>query len=512
MTQIGVPRLENRMSHRVIANRRITEPYRQSIRWVRLVALLLSTGAALQAQADALPQYLKASNAGAGDNFGFALAAEGDTLVVGASAESGDGSSPDDDSQSSAGAVYVFERSDDGDWVQQAYLKASNAEAGDGFGISVAISGDTIVVGAIGESSDDGTPEDNLATASGAVYVFVRNEQEQWTQQALLKASNFGVGDFFGNSVSVSGDWLLVGAYSEDGDGSDPADDSADEAGAAYVFKRDSGGNWTQQAYLKAANAEAADLFGFNTLLHQGVAFVSATGEASDGSNSSDNSAPIAGAVYAFEADSEGVWQQTAYLKASNADSEDFFGVALTADDNLVAISAQGERSNGSGPDDDSLQFAGAVYVFKRIAQGAYEQAAYIKSPAPKVFESFGRSVALRGDDLLVGAIGSEQPDPKDADEPALLAGGVFRYEQKAPGQWVYQEAFASPNPDSDDLFGIGVALTEHAVIAGAALEDGDGTSPEDNSASDAGAVYVFQRPVLPLPPLVFKDGFEDVP
>ncbi|MBN1538004.1 MAG: FG-GAP repeat protein, partial [Anaerolineales bacterium] len=140
------------------------------------------------------------------------------------------------------------------------YLKASNTGSEDLFGRSVAVSGDTVVVGATGEASSatgvDGDQTDNSASGSGAAYVFVRSSGV-WSQQAYLKASNTGANDFFGGSVAISGDTVVVGAMHEDssatGVDGDQTNNSADASGAAYVFVR-SNGDWSQQAYLKASN------------------------------------------------------------------------------------------------------------------------------------------------------------------------------------------------------------------------------------------------------------------
>src|SRR5262249_28586387 len=156
---------------------------------------------------------------------------------------------------------------------QQAYLKASNTDAADRFGYSVAISGDTIVVGAYGESSKatgiNGNQSDNSANLAGAAYVFVRSGTA-WRQQAYLKASNTDAGDRFGNSVAVSGDTVVVGAVLESsnatGVNGDQINNSAAGAGAAYVFVR-SGATWNQQAYLKASNTDAADQFGVSVAI-----------------------------------------------------------------------------------------------------------------------------------------------------------------------------------------------------------------------------------------------------
>ena len=160
-----------------------------------------------------------------------------------------------------SGAAYVFVRSGTV-WALQALLKALNGESFDNFGNSVSISGDTIVVGAPGESSNlTGGPSDNSAINAGAAYVFVRNGTS-WTQQAMLKASNAEAGDGFGNSVAISGELSVVGAAGEDSDPNNGAEDNSTlSAGAAYVFIR-AGTNWTQQALLKSIDAEARDGFG----------------------------------------------------------------------------------------------------------------------------------------------------------------------------------------------------------------------------------------------------------
>src|SRR5689334_9698038 len=166
--------------------------------------------------------YIKASNTGADDQFGYLIAFSGDTLVVGAPLEdsnaNGVNGNQTNDNSTDSGAVYVFTRNA-GVWTQQAYLKASNTNSGDQFGVSVAIDGDTLAVGATSESSNatgvNGDQTNHLAPDSGAVYVFTRTSGV-WSQQAYIKASNTDAGDQFGVSVALAGDTLAVGAHHED--------------------------------------------------------------------------------------------------------------------------------------------------------------------------------------------------------------------------------------------------------------------------------------------------------
>ena len=195
--------------------------------------------------------YVKASNTGAGDLFGYsvALSSDGKTLAVGAYGErsnaSGIGGDQSDNS-SRSGAVYVFSRNGSA-WSQEAYVKASNTGVDDAFGYSVALSadGNPLVVGAVNEASNatgiGGDQTDDSAPSAGAVYVFTRSSSI-WSQAAYVKASNTGAGDDFGYSVALSadGNTLAVGAYEEDssatGIGGDQADDLQSSSGAVYLF------------------------------------------------------------------------------------------------------------------------------------------------------------------------------------------------------------------------------------------------------------------------------------
>jgi hypothetical protein len=191
-------------------------------------------------------------------------------------------------------------------------LKASNADAGDWFGEAVGISGDSIIIGAYAEKSTatgvNGDQTINVPGGGGAAYVFIRNGAV-WTQEAYLKASNTGTGDFFGDSVSISGDTVVVGAYSEDSDGigvgavGSLPEDQHFNSGAAYVFVRNTG-VWSQQAYLKASNTGRADWLGRAISVDGELVVVGSTQEDSNATgingNQSDESADSAGAAYIF--------------------------------------------------------------------------------------------------------------------------------------------------------------------------------------------------------------------
>ncbi len=281
--------------------------------------------------------YLKPSNFGGG--FGWGVSISGDYAVVGAPNESNSATTihnsdnaviTDEGTAYHSGAAYIFKRDPStGEWIQDAYLKASNAGAKDEFGRGVAINGDYAIVGARGEdnSSTSINNADNASSAdagtaenSGAAYIFKRDPVTgDWIQDAYLKASNAGTGDGLGwHTLSINGDFAIVGAPSEANSSRsinnvDNAiiaddDDGTTNSGAAYIFKRDpTTGDWIQDAYLKASHG--GGLFGFSVSLSENQTIVAARGDLNsfrgidnvdNGSIADDETAPGSGAAYIF--------------------------------------------------------------------------------------------------------------------------------------------------------------------------------------------------------------------
>ncbi|RLB46954.1 MAG: hypothetical protein DRJ42_26480, partial [Deltaproteobacteria bacterium] len=389
-------------------------------------------------------------------------------------------------------------------WVQEEYLKASNAGADDAFGSSVALSadGNTLAVGAPLEKSAasdiGGLQSDDTASNAGAVYVFTR-AGEMWTQQAYIKASNTDVDDSFGGSVSLSadGNTLAVGAMGEasaantiDGDQSN---NSASDAGAVYVFTR-VGETWAQQAYVKASNTDAEDFFGGSVSLSADgdTLAVGARGEGSATTNingdESDDEADGAGAVYVFTRSGE-TWAQEAYVKASNAERLDSFGesVSLSSDGNTLAVGAVGEDSAATtinGDQGAGAANAGAAYVFVRSA-GEWTQEAYVKASHSAGNFFFGRTVSISADGNTLVASSS-------------VGIGYAYVFTKSGGSWAEQTRLIASNASSGDRFAGSLSLSSdgNSLAIGAAEEDGAGAgAPEsDNSVEWAGATYVFRR------------------
>ncbi|MBN1373299.1 MAG: FG-GAP repeat protein [Anaerolineaceae bacterium] len=397
---------------------------------------------------------------------------------------------------------------------QDAYLKASNTDANDLFGTSVAISGNTAVVGSFFEDSAatgiDGDQTDNSATDSGAVYVFVRTSNG-WSQQAYLKASNTNGNDYFGQSVAISGDTIVIGAYGEDsaatGINGDQSDNSASFSGAAYIFTREDV-VWSQQAYLKASNTQADDLFGMSVAIDGDTVVIAAPGEDSASinvnGNQSDNSASYSGAAYIFT-NTNGTWGQQAYLKASNTNDNDKFGSSIGISGDTIIVGAYCEDSNATGVNgvetDNSASDSGAAYIFSR-ANGQWTQQAYLKASNTQTDDWFGISVAVSGDTAVVGANKEDSSatgvNGDESNNAALDSGSVYVFTRTGV-TWSQQSYLKASNTGEYDHFGRSVAVAEDNIVVGAyregsAADEIDGDQSDDPSYVDAGAAYVFNR------------------
>ncbi len=399
----------------------------------------------------------------------------------------------------------------------------NNADTGDRFGTSIALSSDgsTLAIGAPREDSSTtgiNSTSNNSALQSGAVYIFIKNELN-WTQQAYIKANNTDTEDYFGIAISLSsdGNTLAVGAYLEDsnaiGVNNNALDNTATDSGAAYVFSR-SGTTWEQQAYLKASNTDVNDYFGESiSLSGDGATLaVGARRESSNATgingNEADNSLSESGAAYLFKLDN-GNWVQEAYLKASNTDLEDRFGtVSLSEDGSTLAVGAYRERSGASGVNGDQSsnaeKYSGAAYIF--IHNGvAWTQQAYLKASSPDSYDYFGFHLTLSGDSntLAIGAYNNDSSDTginaNEIDNGASNSGAAYVFTRSGT-VWTQQVFLKASNTDASDLFGWSLSLSYNGdlLAIGAQEEDSNAVAfngnEADNSTSNAGAAYVFSR------------------
>ncbi len=349
---------------------------------------------------------------------GAAVALDGDTALVAAPDESAAG-------RPYAGAVSVFVRSAGG-WSLAAELVAPDPASGDGFGFAVALDGDTAVVGA--ENRTVGGKEH-----AGAAYVFVRSGGT-WSLQAELTASGAAVNDWSGSSVALDGDTVIVGAPGRTVGG-------RPYAGAAYVFQR-SGGVWTQQAELTAADGAFGDEFGRAVALSGGTALI--------GAENRDAGAVVdAGAVYVFAGAGAGWYEQTR-LVAPDPSARAGFGSALAVSGGTALVGAGGATAGG-------LVNCGAAYVY---TTSGWSLQAQLADPGRTAGDWFGCSVALAGDRLVVGAWG--------ATVTGRLEAGAAHVFDRAGAGWRPVATVAAADAADGDTLGWSVAVQGDTVIAGA--------------------------------------------
>jgi hypothetical protein len=308
---------------------------------------------------------LTAKEGAASDTLGGNVALFQETAVLGASRH--------DENGEDSGAAYIFQRSGS-IWNQQSTLLANDGAEGDAFGQAIAMSDNTIVIGA---PRDDDEGKD-----SGSVYVFTR-KNTTWKQQAKLTAQDGAAGDVFGISVALGDDTILIGA--------DLHDEKATNAGAAYVFTR-SGTSWSQQAKLIASDAGETDLFGVRVALSGNTALISARRD------DDDIMGVDAGSAYVFVRTGT-TWQQQAKLTAPDGAADDRFGrsVAISGDTALISAMHQDDKGANSG----------SAYIFSRTA-GIWSHQANLTADDGAPGDLFGWSAALSNNTALIGATGND--------------------------------------------------------------------------------------------------------
>ncbi|MES2823750.1 MAG: hypothetical protein V4732_09120 [Pseudomonadota bacterium] len=555
--------------------------------------------------------YIKASNAQTDDWFGWSIAISGDgnTLAVGAPAENSksigvNGEQNNEDSPNS-GAVYIFIKNEAGVWQQEAYLKASNTEqpnegtdltflSNDRFGYQVALStdGNTLAVSALLEDSpstgincsqDDFEDTINgvrrhASFDTGAVYIFKRAETV-WTQNTYVKAMDLAPGAQFGLALAISGDGktLAVGTpqdytdyagvfvqsssssstecfsynafnFSSNSSTSSNSSNSSNSSaissnaaisvsnssialpggsnsGAVHIFKESDTG-WTQEAFLKASDANPKDNFGVSLSLSQdgNTLAVGATGEDSKDATSTNDTITLGnyryyldnGGVYIFSRDTSH-WAEQIKVKPSYSEWIQQFGfsVALSGDGKTLAVGAPGDWSKSGTANDYNIATDlldnpanpspsyGAAYTFIKTESTWSQQASYIKASTPHIGDHFGSCVALSysGNILAVGSpfesslakgINDDQKDTSSA-----LSGAAYVFVLTG-NSWVQKSYVKAPNSDKNDRFGhaLGLDASGETLMIGAHRESSNAQGVNgdraNNAATASGAIYLY--------------------
>jgi len=371
---------------------------------------------------------LKASDASPTDSFGYSVGISSDTVVIGAY-----------EKNTVTGAAYVFERNHGGadNWGEVQKLTASDGKVADYFGQSVGISGDTVVIGAPGRN-----------TGAGAAYVYGRNRggANNWGEVKILTASDGVSLDSFGQEIAVSGEIIVVGAIGKNS-----------SAGAAYIHGRNQGGadNWGEVRKLSASDGASDDLFGYSVAVSGGVAVIGAR----------DNDS-LKGAAYVFERDwgGAGNWGEVRKLTASDGVANDTFGISVGIHADTVVVGASQFLRN-------LPEARGAAYIFRRNQGGAdnWGQVKILTTGEQKRATNFGISVGLRADLIVIGALGRDN-----------TTGGVhvFGRNQGGADNWGEVGKLTASDGLSFNSFGFSVRVSGDTIVAG--------------TNTSTGAAYIF--------------------
>jgi len=366
------------------------------------------------------------SDANAEDRFGVSVAIDGNTAVVGAYQNDSNGSD--------CGAAYVYEFTGS-QWIEKQKLVPSGGSANDQFGRSVAVEGNTIVVGSYYDDSN------------GSAYVFTRSG-DVWTQLQKLIAPDAPPIDRFGCSVAIDNNTIVIGAYRGN-----------NFTGSAYVFTR-AGSNWSFQQKLTASDAQQGDHFGYSVAIDNNTIIIGAM-------NDDHSGLDYVGSAYLYKKQNT-TWVEQDILRASDSSQMAHFGNSVAIDGNWAVIGAYECNI-------ENTNTAGAAYVFANTDAGWVEQQKLFDANSPAYGEDFGWSVAIKNDTILAGCV-NDSVNGKQA-------GAVFEF-VRTGSTWVQSDRLTAGDANTDDKFGSSLALSGRHIIIGAPYNY--------NNSKSTGSAYIF--------------------
>jgi hypothetical protein len=375
-----------------------------------------------------------ASDAAAGDYFGCSVDISGDIAIIGAYSN--------DDVVSGSGSAYIFELDSNGTWSEVQKITASDAASGDAFGISVSISNNKAIIGSY---------KDDNGSNSGAAYIFEIDSNGIWSEVQKITASDGASMDYFGNSVSISGDYAIVGAQY--------ADNTIGNSGSAYIFELDSNGIWSEVQKIIGTDNTGSNRFGCSVSINSNRLIVGAWRDFTLGFGAR-------GAAYFYER-VNGIWIENQKVIASDAASGNAFGFSVSLSDDKAIIGSP-------------FSAAGSAYIFNLIG-GVWVEAQKITASDAAIEDQFGFSVSISGNKIITGA--------NQNDDNASNSGSAYIYDYDSINLWTESQKIMSSDADLDDEFGVSLAIEGNKIIAGVTNNDDDGLN--------SGSIYFFQDTII---------------
>jgi len=422
----------------------------QMMRWSFVFVFVMAFGGEEQSVHAQCETKIIASDGESGDGFGISVSIDGDVFVVGAL--KGDGNVP------ASGSAYVY-RYDGFGWIEEAGIFASDGALGVDFGCSISVDGDVVVVGAY---HDDDNSDD-----AGSAYVFRYNGSD-WIEEAKLLASDGAEMDYFGYTVSISGDVIVVGAHGDD--------DNGDHAGSAYVY-RYNGVTWIEETKLLASDGGPDDWFGCSVSVDGDAIVVGARGY-DENHLWSDKVGSVY--VYRYDPDGSGVWVAEAQILKTDGVRNDYFGRAVSIDGDTIVV---GESNNRYG--------LAHVFRYDPDEPELWIEEAELISSDNEYDDKFGNSISIEGDVIVFGTYGN------DDDGNYSGTAYVFRYDRNGSGEWIEETKLFPSDGNSYLVFGGSVSIDSDTIVVGA---DGD-----DHIYTNAGSAYVYDLGCDPPPTLVIS-------
>jgi predicted amidohydrolase len=370
------------------------------------------------------------------DYFGYSVDVYNDTIIIGVIW--------DDDNGENSGSAYIFTRSGS-NWTQQAKLLASDGQAGDYFGFSVALYEDTAIIGA--------NRDDDNGVDSGSAYIFTQTGSV-WTQQAKLLASDGEADARFGQSVSIYEDTVIIGAYRDDS-----------TIGSAYVFIRNDT-SWIEQQKLKALDGETGDYFGISISIDNDYTIIGAIYDNASGVTS--------GSAYIFTR-SGSIWTQQAKLIPPDGEKTDEFGNSVDIYGDTVII--------GAPQDDDNGENSGSTYIYTRTGSVWTQQAKLLASDGEEG-DLLGTSVSLYDETAIIGAPWDDYNEDR--------TGSVYVF-NRSGSVWTQEIKLLASDGEENDWFGNRVSYNKDTAALGVMYDDDNG--------NDSGSAYVFIKESENQPP-----------